>query len=192
LAFPFKHPDEWRAYPYHWAWLPFAKTPFSEEIKELVLPLISDMNFVQEICDELFELFSTDKGFDRDVYEKQMSVMRGQVLNLTQALKDGKSLVQLVQMPVVIVERNRQMGPHGQTAQLQRILYPIIPKQSAFLLLVLTNADRRVHGVLCKNVLVGMGYSFGCVCSAMFLYLSVIAQHLQTIIYMLIRFIFRF
>ena len=33
----------------------------------------------QEICDELFELFSTDKGFDRDVYEKQMSVMRGQV-----------------------------------------------------------------------------------------------------------------
>ena len=47
LAFPFKHPDEWRAYPYHWAWLPFAKTPFSEEIKELVLPLISDMNFVQ-------------------------------------------------------------------------------------------------------------------------------------------------
>ena len=47
LAFPFKHPDEWRAYPYHWAWLPFAKTPFSNEIKELVLPAISDMNFVQ-------------------------------------------------------------------------------------------------------------------------------------------------
>lgn len=20
LAFPFKHPDSWRAYPYHWAW----------------------------------------------------------------------------------------------------------------------------------------------------------------------------
>ena len=58
LAFPFKHPDEWRAYPYHWAWLPFAKTPFSAEIKELVLGPISDMNFVQELCDELFELFS--------------------------------------------------------------------------------------------------------------------------------------
>jgi len=113
LAFPFKHPDEWRAYPYHWAWLPFAKTPFSNEIKELVLPAVSDMNFVQEICDELFELFSTDKGFDKDVFEKQMSVMRGQVLNLTQALKDGKSPVQLVQMPVVIVERNRQMGAMG-------------------------------------------------------------------------------
>ena len=58
LAFPFKHPDEWRAYPYHWAWLPFAKTPFSNEIKELVLSSLSDMNFVQELCDELFELFS--------------------------------------------------------------------------------------------------------------------------------------
>ena len=31
--------------------------------------------------------------------------MRGQILNLTQALKDGKSPLQLVQMPVVIVER---------------------------------------------------------------------------------------
>jgi len=113
LAFPFKHPDEWRAYPYHWAWLPFAKTPFSNEIRELVLSSISDMNFVQELCDELFELFSTDKGFDRQVFEKQMSVLRGQILNLSQAIRDAKSPVQLVQMPVVIVERNRQVGPMG-------------------------------------------------------------------------------
>ena len=44
---------------------------------EIVSTVVID--FAQEICDELFELFSTDKGFDRDVYEKQMSVMRGQV-----------------------------------------------------------------------------------------------------------------
>lgn len=36
LAFPFKHPDSWRAYPYHWAWLPQAKIPFSNAIKEHV------------------------------------------------------------------------------------------------------------------------------------------------------------
>uniref|UniRef100_A0A170Z6M1 Phosphatidylinositol 4-kinase type 2 n=1 Tax=Triatoma infestans TaxID=30076 RepID=A0A170Z6M1_TRIIF len=35
LAFPFKHPDSWRAYPYHWAWIPQAKIPFSQEIKIL-------------------------------------------------------------------------------------------------------------------------------------------------------------
>lgn len=105
LAFPFKHPDSWRAYPYHWAWLPHAKVPFSQEIKDLVLPLLSDLNFVEELCNDLLDLFKQDKGFDRGLFEKQMSVMRGQILNLTQALKDGKSPVQLVQMPAVIVER---------------------------------------------------------------------------------------
>lgn len=105
LAFPFKHPDSWRAYPYHWAWLPQAKIPFSQDIKDLVLPSLSDLNFVEDLCNDLLELFKQDKGFDRGLFEKQMSVMRGQILNLTQALKDGKSPVQLVQMPAVIVER---------------------------------------------------------------------------------------
>ncbi|XP_053671762.1 phosphatidylinositol 4-kinase type 2-alpha [Anopheles nili] len=107
LAFPFKHPDSWRAYPYHWAWLPQAKQPFSQDIKDLVLPSLSDSNFCEELCNELYELFKQDKGFDRGLFERQMSVMRGQILNLTQALKDGKSPVQLVQMPAVIVERSK-------------------------------------------------------------------------------------
>lgn len=85
------------------------------------------MNFVQELCDDLYQLFKVsdkkirnpcsfnrlliagllqqDKGFDRHLFERQMSVMRGQILNLTQALKDGRSPLQLVQMPAVIVER---------------------------------------------------------------------------------------
>lgn len=58
LAFPYKHPDSWRAYPYHWAWLQQAKVPFSRETRELVLPLLSDMNFVQDLCDDLHILFS--------------------------------------------------------------------------------------------------------------------------------------
>ncbi|XP_033756674.1 phosphatidylinositol 4-kinase type 2-alpha-like isoform X1 [Pecten maximus] len=115
LAFPFKHPDEWRAYPYHWAWLPQAKVPFSEEIRDLVLPQLSDMNFVQDLCDDLWELFKTDKGFDKRTFECQMSVMRGQILNLTQALKDKKSPVQLVQMPVVTVERNKSASGRSRT-----------------------------------------------------------------------------
>ncbi|KAG1673935.1 Phosphatidylinositol 4-kinase type 2-beta [Nymphon striatum] len=87
LAFPFKHPDSWRAYPFYWAWLPQAKIAFSNEVRDLVLPQLSDMNFVQDLCDDLYELFK--------------------ILNLTQALKDGKSPVQLVQMPAVIVERSK-------------------------------------------------------------------------------------
>lgn len=60
---------------------------------------------LQDLCDDLYILFNQDKGFDRSLFERQMSVMRGQILNLTQALKDGKSPVQLVQMPAVVVER---------------------------------------------------------------------------------------
>nr|XP_027204047.1 phosphatidylinositol 4-kinase type 2-beta-like [Dermatophagoides pteronyssinus] len=113
LAFPFKHPDEWRAYPYYWAWLSFAKKPFSDNICRLVLQQLSDMNFVQELCDELFNLFSSDKGFDRNIFEKQMSVMRGQILNLTQALKDQKTPQQLIQMPAIIMEKSRMPNAGG-------------------------------------------------------------------------------
>ncbi|XP_048797976.1 phosphatidylinositol 4-kinase type 2-beta isoform X1 [Lagopus muta] len=117
LAFPFKHPDEWRAYPFHWAWLSQAQVPFSQETRDLVLPRISDMNFVQDLCEDLYELFKTDKGFDKATFENQMSVMRGQILNLTQALKDGKSPIQLVQMPRVIVERS-STGSQGRIVHL--------------------------------------------------------------------------
>ncbi|ESO04626.1 hypothetical protein HELRODRAFT_191658 [Helobdella robusta] len=113
LAFPFKHPDEWRAYPYNWAWLPIARVPFSEETKTQFLPLLSDMNFVQSLCEDIYELFSEDKGFDKKTFFKQMSVLRGQILNLTQALKDGKSPLQLVQMPVVVIERRRLVYSRG-------------------------------------------------------------------------------
>ncbi|XP_055766361.1 phosphatidylinositol 4-kinase type 2-beta-like isoform X3 [Salvelinus fontinalis] len=110
LAFPFKHPDEWRAYPFHWACLPQAKVPFSQETRELVMSRLSDMNFVQDLCEDLYEMFMADKGFDKTMFEKQMSVMRGQILNLSQALKDNKTPIQLVQMPRVVVERRRTGG----------------------------------------------------------------------------------
>ncbi|XP_028829687.1 phosphatidylinositol 4-kinase type 2-alpha [Denticeps clupeoides] len=107
LAFPLKHPDSWRAYPFYWAWLAQAKVPFSQEIKELVLPKLSDPNFIKDLEEDLYELFKKDPGFDRGQFHKQISVMRGQILNLSQALKDGKTPLQLVQMPPVIVETAR-------------------------------------------------------------------------------------
>ncbi|XP_072041804.1 phosphatidylinositol 4-kinase type 2-alpha-like [Amphiura filiformis] len=110
LAFPFKHPDEWRTYPYHWAWLQQAKSPFSQATKDAILPKLSDMNFVEEVVEDLRTLFKEDKGFDKSLFEKQMSVMRGQVLNLCQAMRDDKSPVQLVQMPLITVEKNRSGG----------------------------------------------------------------------------------
>uniref|UniRef100_A0A3B4TDC7 Phosphatidylinositol 4-kinase type 2 n=2 Tax=Seriola TaxID=8160 RepID=A0A3B4TDC7_SERDU len=107
LAFPLKHPDSWRAYPFYWAWLSQAKVPFSQEIRELVLPKLSDPNFIKDLEEDLYELFKKDPGFDRGQFHRQVAVMRGQILNLCQALKDGKTPLQLVQMPPVIVETAR-------------------------------------------------------------------------------------
>ncbi|KAF5403046.1 Phosphatidylinositol 4-kinase type 2 beta [Paragonimus heterotremus] len=79
LAFPFKHPDEWRAYPFQWAGLPIAKRPFSDTIQQLILPLLSDNHFVNDLIQDLYHLFKQDPGFDKSTFEKQMSVLRGQV-----------------------------------------------------------------------------------------------------------------
>lgn len=49
--------------PFHWAWLPMAKTPFSERTKEAVLPLLSDSNFISSLVRDLYELFKVSKGF---------------------------------------------------------------------------------------------------------------------------------
>ena len=51
--------------------------------------------------------YQKDKGFDKSKFKKQMSVVRGQILNLSQALKDQKSPLDLVQMPVLIVKKRK-------------------------------------------------------------------------------------
>ncbi|VDO32977.1 unnamed protein product [Onchocerca flexuosa] len=114
LAFPIKHPDEWRTYPYRWAWLPMAKNPFSEEIADLVLPQLDNIDFVRELCNDLKKLFQKDPGFDKKMFELQLSVLRGQIFNLREALRLRKSPQQLVQMqPQLIIEvkpkRKRQL-----------------------------------------------------------------------------------
>ncbi|XP_012687689.2 phosphatidylinositol 4-kinase type 2-alpha-like [Clupea harengus] len=107
LAFPLKHPDSWRAYPFYWAWLAQAKVPFSQDIRDLVLPKLTDPAFTRDLEEDLYELFKKDPGFDRGQLHKQLAVMRGQILNLTQALKEERSPLQLVQMPPVVVETKR-------------------------------------------------------------------------------------
>lgn len=43
--------------PFYWAWLPQAKVCFSQEIRELVLPKLSDPNFIKDLEEDLYELF---------------------------------------------------------------------------------------------------------------------------------------
>ncbi|XP_064382923.1 phosphatidylinositol 4-kinase type 2-beta-like [Halichondria panicea] len=113
LSFPFKHPDEWRAYPFYWAWLDMAKVPFSDNIAECVLDNLKDVQFIQSLIDDLREVFKKDKGFDGSTFDKQMAVMRGQILNLTSAIENKKTPWELVNMPPVVVESIRR----GRTRQ---------------------------------------------------------------------------
>ena len=71
----------------------------------MVLPLIEDMNFVEELIDDLRNLFKADKGFDSHMFERQMGVMHGQILNLRKALRDDLTPLQLVQMTPIIIKR---------------------------------------------------------------------------------------
>ncbi|KAJ8248395.1 hypothetical protein GJAV_G00241580 [Gymnothorax javanicus] len=57
--------------------------------------------------EDLYELFKKDPGFDRGQFHRQISVMRGQILNLSQALRERMSPLQLVQMSPVTVEMAR-------------------------------------------------------------------------------------
>ena len=107
LSFPYKQPDVWRAYPFHWAWLGEAQRPFSKEIKDLVLSRLTDFRFVASLADDLHDLFKTDLGFDLSTFEQQMAVMRGQILNLIGAMHENKSPMDLVKMPTVKVEHCR-------------------------------------------------------------------------------------
>ena len=63
LAFPFKHPDETRAYPFHWATLPLATKPFSASFKNHMIPKLQNQAFIQKVCDGLYGLFRIDKHF---------------------------------------------------------------------------------------------------------------------------------
>eukprot|EP00050_Salpingoeca_kvevrii_P016909 m.59812 g.59812 ORF g.59812 m.59812 type:complete len:420 (+) comp7241_c0_seq1:109-1368(+) len=109
LAFPHKHPDNWRAYPYYWAWLPMAREPFSEEIARKILPQLDNDDFVEELVDQLFVLFSQDGGFDKSQFENQMGVLRGQIMNLRKALRERLSPVELVALrpAKLVIQRDR-------------------------------------------------------------------------------------
>ncbi len=50
--------------PFYWAWLSQAKVPFSQEIRELVLPKLSDPNFIKDLEEDLYELFKVWKDSD--------------------------------------------------------------------------------------------------------------------------------
>ncbi|KAI9027850.1 phosphatidylinositol 3 and 4-kinase-domain-containing protein [Hyaloraphidium curvatum] len=111
LAFPHKHPDNWRSYPPAWSFLPLSHTPFSKETSDLVLPRLTSNEWWSRTFAELEALFRLDPDFDESLFRKQKAVMRGQAFNTVEILRraalstDGEagSPHALVKRPPVMV-----------------------------------------------------------------------------------------
>lgn len=110
LAFPFKHPDSIRSYPYGWTLLPISNIPFSKEAKSIILPFLTSQMWWQETYLGLHLLFSLDDDFTESLFTKQLSVIRGQSLNLIEILNRCESPSKLVQRTLVTVVEETETG----------------------------------------------------------------------------------
>lgn len=117
LAFPFKHPDNWRTYPYSWMNLKCAAEPFSDQTCAEFIPIISDPNSWDSIIESLRQLFQADPfEYDELLFEKQMAILRGQLHNILEALIKRQSPLDLVQKPLLLIEEQEDyyVGKDGE------------------------------------------------------------------------------
>lgn len=108
LAFPYKHPDQWRSYPYGWMAMPDAlvNRPFSEATRKQFLTILSDPLWWRDTVREMRSLFEMDDDFDEKMFQKQMAVLKGQGYNIVRTLKDPSAgPVDLVAMQRVVINQ---------------------------------------------------------------------------------------
>ncbi|KAJ3106605.1 phosphatidyl inositol kinase [Phlyctochytrium planicorne] len=120
LAFPYKHPDRWRTYPYGWSTLPIARIPFSASTRKQILHFLTSPMWWQETLDGLERMFRIDPDFDESMWRRQRSVIRGEGYNLAEVLRraemgdpDHGSPFSLVRRPVVCVYEEEVGGNFG-------------------------------------------------------------------------------
>ena len=111
LAFPYKHPDKWRSYPYGWADLPWASRPFSDRTAAEFLPMLSDPSCWDTLVSRLRHVFWLDDDFSEKVFRRQMAVLRGQLFNLREALRYRESPQQLLERPWLKIEDLQDLSP---------------------------------------------------------------------------------
>jgi hypothetical protein len=108
LAFPYKHPDQWRSYPYGWMAMPDAliNRPFSEPTRKQFLTILSDPLWWRDTVRDMRQLFELDDDFDERMFQKQMAVLKGQGFNIVRTLSNPSAgPVDLVAMQRVVVRQ---------------------------------------------------------------------------------------
>ncbi|KAJ1985365.1 Phosphatidylinositol 4-kinase [Dimargaris verticillata] len=106
LAFPFKHPDEWRSYPYGWLNLPPSMTagPFSTATRARFLPLLTSPQWWHDTLAQLQRLWRTDSDFNATMFHRQVAVLKGQAWNLIQTLRSpDEGPLDLCERPPVLI-----------------------------------------------------------------------------------------
>ncbi|CEP25253.1 LSB6 [Cyberlindnera jadinii] len=103
LAFPWKHPDEWRSYPFGWLFLPadVIGQPFSDATRRHYLPLLTSTVWWEETSLLFRELFAKDDDFKERMWKKQWAVLKGQAFNVVETLKNP------TQGPLELARRTR-------------------------------------------------------------------------------------
>ncbi|KAI8049704.1 phosphatidylinositol 3 and 4-kinase-domain-containing protein [Syncephalis plumigaleata] len=116
LAFPWKHPDQWRSYPFGWLNLPqtLTETPFSTYTRQALLPKLTSHRWWERTSRMLYELFRKDEDFNEKMFSRQLSVIKGQAWNLVECLRDPtKGPVHLCDQTAVVVieEKEEEIDP---------------------------------------------------------------------------------
>lgn len=91
LAFPWKHPDEWRSFPFGWLFLPLSiiGQPFSHKTRNHYLPLLTSKYWWETTVVKLKNVFKKDSDFKSRMWLKQLAVLKGQAFNVVEILKLG-------------------------------------------------------------------------------------------------------
>jgi len=89
LAFPWKHPDQWRSFPFGWLFLPVSLIgqPFSQKSRDHFIPLLTSTKWWSETQTLLRKLFEQDSDFKERMFQKQLAVLKGQAFNVVETLK---------------------------------------------------------------------------------------------------------
>lgn len=89
LAFPWKHPDEWRSFPYGWLFLPYPVIGqlFSSNLREHYIRILSSSSWWENTVLGLKKISKKDKNFKLKYFNRQISVLKGQAFNIIEVLK---------------------------------------------------------------------------------------------------------
>ncbi|CAK9682799.1 unnamed protein product [Candida parapsilosis] len=89
LAFPWKHPNEWRSFPFGWLFLPLSLIgqPFSKKTRQHYLPLLTSKVWWETTVVKLKHVFMKDNDFKERMWNKQLAVLKGQAFNVVETLK---------------------------------------------------------------------------------------------------------